>query len=281
MALFVLLIHQVVTIVVAGSEGADAATDRTALGEARGSVGSGEGLILPEEKITPTLRQTAMPDLGEGRLASILDRHYKDALGGPENWANISSLKISASLRLESGELSMTALQKKPNLIKMTLRRKQQDLVLGYDGTDAWQHAPSRDVEPTLMGPDEARRFIHSARFGNYLLFPYAEGKSIVYLDTVPVEGSICHQIRVTLENGFQVDYFIDIRSYLEVKVESTDLQNGAKSELIYSDYTRENGIPIARKVESYEDGQWVSTLALDEAKVNAGVVPWMFEMPR
>lgn len=271
MALFALLIPQIVAAV----EGTDGAIEPGERGE------PGERLMLAEEAITPTLRRTAMPELGEGRLASILDRYYEDALGGPENWENISSLKISGSFKLDSGEFSMTALQKKPNLIKMTLRRKKQDLVLGYDGTDAWQHTPSRDAEPALMGTDEARRFIHSAQFGNYLLFPYAEGKSIVYLDTVPVEGSICHQLRVTLEKGFQIDYFIDIRSYLEVKVENTDLQSGLKSELIYSDYTRENGIPVARKVESYEDGEWVSTLMLEEAKVNAGVVPWMFEMPR
>lgn len=267
-AFFILVIHQIF----ASGEGTAGAKDQAE---------RGERLMLPENAITPRLRQTAMPDLGDGRLASILSRYYKDALGGAENWENISSLKVSGSFQLESGEFSMTALQKKPNLIKMTLRRKQQELVLAYDGTDAWQHRPSSDVEAVLMEPDEAHRFIHGAQFGNYLLYPYAEGKSIVYLDTVPVEGSICHQIRVTLENGFQVDYFIDIRSYLEVKVDNTDLQRGVKSELIYADYTRENGIPVARKVESYEDGEWVSTLTLDEAKVNAGVVPWMFEMPR
>lgn len=99
------------------------------------------------------------------------------------------------------------------------------------------------------------------------------------YVDTVPVEGSICHQIRVILSGGFQLDYFIDIRTYMEVKVESIDLRSGLKNSILYSDYIREAGMPIARTVESYEDGKWVSTLTLDEAKVNAGVIPWMFKM--
>lgn len=241
----------------------------------------GDRLDRSEESLTPTLRQTAMPQLGDGRLAKILNHYYEDALGGREKWADISSLRVAGRLKLKNGELSLTAVQKKPNLIKMTLRQNQQDLVMAFDGTTAWQRPPVRDAKPVLMSEDEARRFIHSAQFGNYLLFPYAEGKELVYLDTVPVEGNICHQIRVTLENGFQLDYFIDIQSYMEVKVENTDLLSGSKNSIIYSDYIRESGMPIARKVESYENGEWVSTLTLEEAKVNSGVISWMFNMPR
>jgi len=126
----------------------------------------------------------------------------------------------------------------------------------------------------------EARRFIHSARFGNYLLYPFAEGKRIRLIDTVPVEGAICHQIRVELDTGYQVDYYIDIRSYLEVKVVNTDLRSGSVNSVIYKDYIREFGMPIAKKVESFEGGEWVSSLVLDEVKVNSGVMPWMFHMP-
>jgi hypothetical protein len=131
------------------------------------------------------------------------------------------------------------------------------------------------------MAEQEARHFIHSARFGNYLLYPFAEGKRISLIDTVPVEGAICHQVRVELDTGYQVDYFIDIRSYLETKVVNTDLHSGVTNSVIYKDYTREFGMPIAKKVESREDGEWVSSLVLDEVKVNSGVMPWMFHMPK
>ncbi|NBB79433.1 MAG: hypothetical protein GVY36_08310 [Verrucomicrobia bacterium] len=241
----------------------------------------GNRLDRSKESLTPALRQTAMPELGKGRLARILNRHYEDGLGGRENWAEISSLKASGTLKLESGEFILTALQKKPNLVKMTLRRNQQNVVMAFDGTNAWHRPPERGAKPVLMNEEEARRFIHSARFRSYLLHPFADGKELLYIDTVPVEGNICHQIRATLETGYQLDYFIDIRSFLEVKVENTDLLTGSTNSVLYSDYIREGGLPIARKVEGYEDGKWVSTLTLDEARVNAGVIPWMFEMPQ
>jgi len=241
----------------------------------------GDRLMLPEDQVTVILRQTPMPDLGEGRLAKILNRYYHDGLGGSENWDKISSLKVSGRLRLKDGEFALSAYQKKPDLIKMTIRGNQGDLVLGYDGKDAWQDLPGRDRKPEPMPADEARRFIHSAHFGNHLLYPFASGKTIEYVDTVPAEGNICHQIRVTLDTEYQVDYFIDIRTYLEIKVVNTDMQNGEKNGVIYKDYIREYGMPIAKQVDSYEGGEWASTLTLDEVKVNAGVIPWMFEMRR
>lgn len=236
-------------------------------------------LNLSEDLLTPALRETAMPSLGAGQLARILSRYYEEALGGADSWAQISSLRVSGTLKMENQEFSLTAIQKKPDLIKMTLRQNNRDLVLAFDGAEAWQRLPGQDAG--LMDGAETRRFELSAQFGNYLLFPYALGKELLYIDTVPVEGNICHQIRVTLDSGFQLDYFLDIRSYLEVKVENTDLTSGSTNSLIYSDYIIEEGMPIARKVESFEDGKWVSSLTLESAQVNPGVIPWMFSFPR
>lgn len=241
----------------------------------------GETLQMPEGQMTNLLRQTPMPDLGQGRLAKILTRYYGEGLGGAENWNQISSLKVAGTLKLESGEYELNAYQKKPNLIKMTIRGNQRDLVLAYDGETAWQQLPGRDTQPEVMGADEARRFVHSAHFGNHLLYPFGAGKKIEYIDTVPAEGNICHQIRVTLDTDYQVDYFIDIRSYLEIRVVNTDLRNQSTSSVVYKDYIREYGMPIAKQVESFENGEWVSSLKLDEVKVNSGVIPWMFKMRR
>lgn len=240
---------------------------------------TGDTLERPADQVTGLLRRTPMPDLGKGRLAKIMTRYYREGLGGAENWDKISSLKVSGTLKLKDGEFELNAYQKKPDQIKMILRGNQRDLVLGYDGKTAWQKLPGRDSKPQPMPEEEARRFIHSAHFGNHLLYPYAADKTIQYIDTVPVEGAICHQIRVTLDTGYQVDYFIDIRSYLEIKVINTDLRNDKTNTIVYNDYIREFGMPIAKQVESYENGEWASTLTLDKVQINSGVMPWMFKM--
>lgn len=242
---------------------------------------NGDTLQVPADQITVILRKTPMPALGEGRLAKILTRYYIEGLGGSENWDQISSLKVSGILKLKDGEFELNAYQKKPDLIKMIIRGNQRDIVLAYDGEIAWKKLPGRDTPSEPMAAAEARRFIHSAHFGNHLLYPFAEGKSIEYVDTVPIEGNICHQVRVKLDTEYQVDYFIDIRTYLEIKVANTDLRNQTTNSVVYKDYIREYGMPIAKQVESYENGEWVSSLKLHEVKVNTGVIPWMFKMRR
>jgi len=241
----------------------------------------GKVLSLPPEELNVIVRKTAIPELGDSRIAKILSRYFREGLGGAENWDKIVSLNLTGELKTEEGELKLNAYQKKPNLIKMNIYKDsvQNGLTLAYDGKVAWKQT-GRRAKSELMTETEARRFIHSARFGNYLLYPFAEGKRIRLIDTVPVEGAICHQIRVELDTGYQVDYYIDIRSYLEVKVVNTDLRSGSVNSVIYKDYIREFGMPIAKKVESFEGGEWVSSLVLDEVKVNSGVMPWMFHMP-
>ena len=243
---------------------------------------AGNILQLPAGTVSRSeLDEIAMPELGDGNLAGIISRYYSEGLGGVENWNDISSLKIVGSLELETGNYEFKAYQKKPNLAKMTIRGGDRGIMLGYDGEVAWEKLSKRGARAELMSEPEARRFKYKAKFASLLLYPFAEGKKIEYIDTVPMDGNICHHVQVTLDDAYQVDYFIDIRSSLEVKVVRTDLKDGVVHSVICRDYDRISGMPVARHVESYEAGEWVSTLTVEEVKVNSGVIPWMFRMPR
>lgn len=233
-----------------------------------------------DETVEMVLPQVAMPEMGNDRLGSILNRYYAEGLGGVSNWENVVSLRVSGQLKLESGTFKFASYRKKPHYIKMTIRGKQVRIKRGYDGTTAWQVA-KRGASAVEMDAVNARAFIHGAHFKNYLLYPRALGKQIEYLDTIPVDGEICHQVRVTLDSGYQVDYFIEVESFLELKVVTTDLRTEKVTTVVYEDYIRKLGMPVAQKIVSSENGVWVSTLELEEVKVNSGVMPWMFKMPK
>ena len=222
-----------------------------------------------------------MPELGESKVGKLLSRYYNEALGGPERWEQLESLKMKGTMELEAGTFQLLAYQKKPNLMKLSLRhvKNRTMMELGFDGSVAWEKPPRQEAR--AMDAEQARRFTHSAGFGSYLLFPYAAGKTIRLIDTVPVEGAICHHLRVTLDSDYQIDYFLDILTFLEVKVANTDLRTGAVYHFLYEDYEQVSGWPVATTVESYEDGNWVSTLRLEEIRANTGVMPWMFRMSK
>ena len=238
----------------------------------------GDTLTVPTEQIN-SIMQSPMPDLGKGRLARILTRYYNDGLGGAEQWNQIASLKLKGKLKLKEGVYELNIYQKKPDLIKMIIRDNWSHQELVHDGTNAWKKINGSKIEPEPMKESEARRFKHSSLLGSHLLYPYVRGKEIEYLDTVPTEGYICHQIRVTLVSGYQVDYFIDIRTYLLRKAVHLDLHSGLVNSIVFKNYVRELGMPIAKEVESFENGEWVSSLTLNSSKVNSGVMPWMFKM--
>lgn len=83
----------------------------------------------------------------------------------------------------------------------------------------------------------------------------------------------------MTLDSGYQVDYFIDIRIYLEFKTIHTDFRSGLVTSVVYKDYFRELGMPIAKQVDGFEHGECVSSLTLNDFKVNAGLMTSMFKM--
>ena len=90
----------------------------TLLGESD-SISLGNTLSMPTDQINTIMRQSAMPDLGEGRLSRILTRYYNESLGGAEKWDEISSLQVSGTIALATGEFELTVYQKKPgNLLQ-------------------------------------------------------------------------------------------------------------------------------------------------------------------
>lgn len=226
------------------------------------------------------LQSAAMPTTGNDRLGAILQRYYEQGLGGAENWERVMSVRMSGHLILESGQFALNIYQKKPHYIKISLSGNSYRIEKAYDGHSAWQASGQHASVISKMETAAARRFIHRAHFGSYLLYPYSSGKQIEYLNTVPMNGAVCHHIRVKLQTDYQVDYFLDAHRYLEVKTVHTDLRSGAVHSIRYSDYIRKSGIPIAQKIMRYEEGEWLSTLQIDTIKVNSGVMAWMFKIP-
>ena len=246
------------------------------------SLQAGEILEWSEDQmLSEKIRETPMPDTGDSRIGKILMRFYEKGLGGPENWESIVSMRSRGIIRLDSGmEMKMEAYQRKPNQMKLVLSQKERTvLTMAYDGEVAW-----RQVEGSLnaerMDPEETRRFIHSSMFGNHLLFPYAKGKRIEYMETIPVEETVCHKVRVHLDTGYQVDYYINVSDYHELRVDNLDLHTDRVNTIQYSDYTVVSGMPMALRVENSEDDKLLSALELEEFTVNIGIMPWMFRMP-
>ena len=237
------------------------------------------GSELKKDVLEQVQHSAAMPSVNEEPLGKILERYYKEGLGGPEAWEAFSSVYIAGRLKRKSGEFQLTVCRKKPNYMKRIIADAQSYSEVVSNGESAWQVFSKGGVAKEMKAA-EKRRFIHDARFGSYLLYPYASGKQIEYIDTVPANGSVCHLLKVELETGYQIEYFIDVHTHLMIKAVTTDLHSGEVYSLEYSNYSDEFGIPLAQRIVTYENGEWASTLEVDVLKVNVGMMPWMFDRP-
>ena len=139
---------------------------------------------------------------------------------------------------------------------------------------------PETNSPAALMSADEARRFIHSSVFGNYLLYPYRSGKTIEYLGTTREMDTVCHRIRVRLQNNFTVDYYIDVRTYLDVKIVNRDEEFNTTTTLVCKDFKTINGFPVSFKVVSETEEGFQTTLSLDQVDFNIGLTDWIFNRP-
>ena len=140
----------------------------------------------------------------------------------------------------------------------------------------------SPNSEAIRLDPiDSKYRLIEqSAQFGNYLLYPFSSKKTMKYLGTERKAGSVCHWIRVELDTGFIIDYFVDAKTYKEVQVVLKDLLSPDNQSLIqYSNYKIVNDFSVAHKIRTEKFGEWASTLTINSVNTNVGSLHWMFDL--
>ena len=57
-------------------------------------------------------------------------------------------------------------------------------------------------------------RMIHEPELFTYLLYPLQKGKTF-NINTVRENNRVCFKISLSLKQGYIIDYFIDVESYL------------------------------------------------------------------
>jgi hypothetical protein len=218
----------------------------------------------------------------EGRLGRILERYFEEGVGGKENFARLESLLIEGTI--QSGDISrpFRVFKKKPDLFRIRVGLpNRREWVMAFDGRVGWERHPDRNEgQARVMEGNELDAFKLDSAFASHLLYPLAPGKKMEFIDTVPVDGRICHQIRITFDNNWVLTYFIDIRSFNEYKLHTLAPGESTPRETIFEDFRLVSGIPLAHKVTTRRDGEILNKVLIERAEANMGVMRWMFAKP-
>lgn len=216
-------------------------------------------------------------------LANVLGHYYERNFSGADHWATVQSIRFDGVLEMPSGQsAAFSAYKKRPDYTKVVLfNGETPQLMMGFDGSDAWQFAPGLDDAPIDMPEADARTFIRDATTGGHLLYPSLPGKTI-QLEGIVMFGQIrCYRLNITLSDGQTIISDIDGITYAEHRQYLVNLTTGEQELITFSDFRMVDGIRIPFESVTTVEGEIVRTLRITRALVNLGVTPWMFKRPQ
>ncbi|MEC7274064.1 MAG: hypothetical protein VXU48_02345 [Verrucomicrobiota bacterium] len=232
----------------------------------------------------PGSLQDAMNTYGlDKKLASILDKYYRNNFSSQQEWHELKSIRYGGTLLLDGSELRFNAYKKKPHYCKFTVVAVNGGSIeMGYDGKDAWQsNTVTSEPSLTSMPEAEASNFIRDATIGGHLLYPLIEGKEVELLGAAVVGKDRCYEIQVTLPDGQIIRSFLDISDFSELRRVTTNQVSGLEEVITNSDFRKIGSIRIPFHSILSRDGTQVHEIRITQAKANQGTMNWMFTRPK
>lgn len=123
-----------------------------------------------------------------------------------------------------------------------------------YDGKQGWKLRPflgRKEVEPYTV--EEIKEASGVQDLDGYLIDYSAKGTKVELEGREPVEGHDAYKLKLTLKNGKELYVWVDAKSYLEVKLDETRMDNGKARTLAtyFRDYKPVDGLVIPHLIET------------------------------
>lgn len=210
-----------------------------------------------------------------------------EAKGGAAALAAIQSVRFEGRMLVNQGQIELTYTQTKKRAGKVRADATLQGMALvqAYDGASGWKIYPfAGRKDPEKMSADDAKSLVEDAEIGGLLEDWKAGGKTVTYLGTEDVEGTLAHKLSVVRKNG-EVSYvYLDPDHFLEIRTISQRVEQGAKVEVEtdLGDYEKINGVFFPFSIESGPKGSTdKQKIILEKAEANIPVDDAIFLFPK
>lgn len=216
-------------------------------------------------------------------LDDILKAHFEAI--GQEQMLKLQSVQFSGKVIVQGGmlEIPMTMTQKRPGKMITESSFQGQKFIEAFDGSKGWRINPFMgSPDPQAMTADEIRSTKMQADMDG-TLYNYAEkGFKAELMGAEEMEGSKVWKVRLTNQEGEHFTYFIDADSYVLLKaVSKVKIQgNDMESETYMGNYKKIENMLFPFNMETKMQGQVVSTVVIEDVKLNLDVDDARFNMP-
>jgi outer membrane lipoprotein-sorting protein len=209
----------------------------------------------------------------------IADRNIA-ARGGQQNWRAVETLVMSGKMEAggnnrptiatparrnshltlpprpeEQVKLPFVMQLKRPRKERIELTFKGQTAVQIFDGTNGWKYRPflnRKDAEPYT--PEEMKAAAMQSDLDGPLVDYAAKGTRIELAGIEKVEDRDAYKLKLTLKGGEVTHVWIDVQTFLEVKVQGTPKRLDGRYrpvEVYYRDFRSVGALKIPYLLET------------------------------
>jgi hypothetical protein len=225
--------------------------------------------------------------LAHTQTAEELVNKNLQAKGGIDKIKAIQSIRITGKLRGRGRGGSTQAMVQenvRPNMVRKSFSLQGMTAVLAYDGTTAWQIQPfGGHKDPDLMGEDDLRNVLLDADFDGPLMDYKNKGNTVEYLGHDVVDGDDALRLKVTLQNGDILYYYLDPDTYLEIRREVQEFIRGSVRESVMEmgSYKPVAGVMYPFSISQGPKGNPAAqTTAIEKIEVNVPIDKGDFALP-
>jgi outer membrane lipoprotein-sorting protein len=221
---------------------------------------------------------------GAQTLDDIVAKHVA-ARGGAAKLAAVESVRMTAKARAEGGREALLVREvKRPSRLRLEFTSQGMTGVYAYDGERGWRVSPfDGEMEPQPMPPEGVRMAIEQSDIAGPLVDWKAKGHRLELSGRVSLAGREASKLTLTTKGGDVQHLYLDSRTYLHVRTESTRVVRGhtLEMETTFGDYRETNGVLFPRSVEIGTKGRpGRLTIAIQTVEVNPVLDDARFKMP-
>src|ERR1700731_208827 len=206
------------------------------------------------------------------------------AHGGMEKLKTVQSIRTTGKFTQGSFRAAFLQENKRSDKVREEFVVQGLTQIQAYDGKMGWQISPfGGRKDPELMSQDDLKGLQIDADIDGPMVNYKEKGHKAELMGHDAVEGTDCYKVKLTLKNGDVRYYFLDVDSFLEIKMENQSNIRGAVvfTENYYGDYKKVNGLYFPFALESGQKGsQERAKFTVDKVELNVPLDDPLFAMP-
>src|SRR4029077_5640599 len=183
-----------------------------------------------------------------------------EAKGGGQALHALQSLRCTGKLLVNEGQVqfSYTQIKKRPLEVRTEATLQGMTALQAFDGKEGWKISPFQGrKDPERMSADDVKSLMEDAEMDGPLVERKEKGSAIEYLGTEDVDGTQAYKVKVTRKNGDVNFVYLDPDHFLEIRILTQRIQQGAlvETETDLGDYEKVNGVFVPTSIEAGHKG--------------------------